>query len=155
MSAEQHPNTEQSPKAEPQRSADAAPLSDRELEALNQVFDLARDGRVEELAALLEQGIPVNLTNANGNTLLILAAYREQPEVVRLLLERGADVDRLNDRGQTALVCAVFRNHEPIARMLLEAGADASLGHQTPEAVAAFFALPEMTRLLAEHRGRA
>ncbi|MEU6856041.1 ankyrin repeat domain-containing protein [Rothia kristinae] len=148
-------SAEQNPHAEPQTPDGAAPLSDRELEALNQVFDLARDGRVEELAALLEQGIPVNLTNANGDTLLILAAYREQPGVVRLLLERGADVDRLNDRGQTALVCAVFRNHEPIARMLLEAGADASLGHQTPEAVAAFFALPEMTRLLAEHRGRA
>ncbi|OIJ35119.1 hypothetical protein BK826_09080 [Rothia kristinae] len=130
-------------------------MSDRELEALNQVFDLAREGRAEELAAALDQGIPVNLTNANGDTLLILAAYREQPAVVRLLLERGADPDRINDRGQTALVSAVFRNHEPIARMLLEAGADASLGHQTPEAVAAFFALPEMTRLLAEHRGRA
>lgn len=155
MSAEQHPNTEQSPKAEPQRSADAAPLSDRELEALNQVFDLARDGRVEELAALLEQGIPVNLTNANGDTLLILAAYREQPEVVRLLLERGADPDRINDRGQTALVSAVFRNHPEIVRMLLDAGADASLGEQTPEAVAAFFGLPEMARLLAEHRGDA
>lgn len=136
-------------------SADQTPLSEEELELLHGIFDLAREGRAEELAAALDQGIPVNLTNANGDTLLILAAYREQPEVVRLLLERGADVDRLNDRGQTALVCAVFRNHEPIARMLLEAGADASLGHQTPEAVAAFFALPEMTRLLAEHRGRA
>ena len=76
-------------------------------------------------------------------------------EIGGLLLERGADADRLNDRGQTALVCAVFRNHEPIARMLLEAGADASLGHQTPEAVAAFFGLPGMTRLLAEHQPRA
>lgn len=139
-----------------EQGAESAPeLSEQELAAVEQIFDLARQGRAEQLAPLLAAGVPANLTNANGDTLLILAAYREQPDVVRLLLEHGADTDRLNDRGQTALVSAVFRNHEPIVRMLLEAGADASLGHQTPEAVAAFFALPEMTRLLAEHRGRA
>jgi ankyrin repeat protein len=136
----------------PENAPDAAPeLDDREIEALNAVFDLAREGRAEELEALLDQGLPVNLTNAKGDTLLILAAYREQPDVVHALLQRGADLDRLNDRGQTALVSAVFRNNALITRMLIDAGADASLGSQTPAAVAAFFGLEDMSELLAEH----
>ena len=136
----------------PENAPDAAPeLDDREIEALNAVFDLAREGRAEELEALLDQGLPVNLTNAKGDTLLILAAYREQPDVVHALLQRGAALDRLNDRGQTALVSAVFRNNALITRMLIDAGADASLGSQTPAAVAAFFGLEDMSELLAEH----
>ena len=140
------------PASAPQES-ERPELTQEEVDFLHSVFDLAREGQAEHLAALLDQGLPVNLTDAKGDTLLILAAYREQPEVVRLLIERGAELDRMNDRGQTALVSAVFRNHEPIARMLLEAGADTGLGSQTPQAVAEFFDLPEMKRLLAEHRG--
>ncbi|MCP3425273.1 ankyrin repeat domain-containing protein [Rothia sp. AR01] len=131
---------------------DEAPeLDDREIEALNAVFDLAREGHTADLEALLDQGLPVNLTNSKGDTLLILAAYRQQPDVVRALLRRGADTDRLNDRGQTALASAVFRDNAPIARLLIEAGADPSLGAQTPAAIAAFFGLEEMAALLAEH----
>lgn len=127
--------------------------TEAELEALRAVFDLARDGDAAQLEQLLDRGVPANLTNAQGDTLLILAAYRQQPDVVRLLLDRGADPDRLNDRGQTALVSAVFRNDPRIARWLLEAGADPSLGTQTPAATAAFFGLPEMTRLLEDWSG--
>ena len=136
-------------------SVDSSPveeLTERELAFLHSVFDLARDGETQKLNALLDQGLPVNLTDAKGDTLLILGAYREQLEIVQLLIQRGADLDRMNDRGQTALVSAVFRNHEPIVRCLLEAGADASLGSQTPQAVAEFFDLPQMARLLSEHR---
>lgn len=121
-----------------------------ELDFLNRVFDLAREGEAEQLATLLDQGVPVNLTDAKGDTLLILAAYREQPEIVSLLLERGADVDRVNDRGQTALVSAVFRNRQDIAASLLDAGADASLGSQTPAAVAEFFGIDEMKDFLSQ-----
>lgn len=133
---------------EPQQNSPE--LTQDELDFLNRVFDLAREGETEQLATLLDQGVPVNLTDAKGDTLLILAAYREQPKIVSLLLERGADVDRVNDRGQTALVSAVFRNRQDIAASLLDAGADASLGSQTPAAVAKFFGIDEMKDFLSQ-----
>jgi ankyrin repeat protein len=54
------------------------------------VFDLAREGDTEQLAAYLEAGVPANLTNDKGDTLLILAAYRGHTETVAALLERGS-----------------------------------------------------------------
>lgn len=124
-------------------------LTEQEIEFLNSVFDLARENKPVALKSLFDQGVPVDLTNAKGDTLLILAAYHEHAEMVQLLINEGADLDRLNERGQTALVCAVFRNNLPIARMLLDAGADETLGSQTPAQVAEFFNLEEMKKLFS------
>ncbi|WP_237201989.1 ankyrin repeat domain-containing protein [Rothia nasimurium] len=122
-------------------------LSEQEIEFLNSVFDLARDNKPVALKSLFDQGVPVDLTNGKGDTLLILAAYHEHIDLVQLLINEGADLDRLNERGQTALVCAAFRNNLPIARLLLDAGADETLGVQTPAEVAEFFNLDEMKQL--------
>lgn len=123
-------------------------LSPQEIEFLNAIFDVARAGQVAKMTSLLDQGIPVDFTNSNGDTLLILAAYHQHPELVKLLIERQAELNRLNDRGQTALVCAVFRNNATIAQMLLDAGADTRAGNQTPGQVAEFFQLDDMIKLL-------
>ena len=132
----------------PQPSQDTH-LTSQDLDFLNSIFDIVRDNKPLALTSLLNQGIPVNLTNSNGDTLLILAAYHEHEDIVRILIDAGADLNRLNDRGQTALVCAVFRDNEPIAQALLKAGADPHLGTQTPAQVAQFFDLPNMQKLLA------
>lgn len=132
--------------------ADQVPeLTDEQLEFLNSMFDLARAGKTEELLGLIDQGIPVNLTNSKGDSLLILAAYNDHADLVAGLLERGADVDRLNDRGQTAVSCAVFRQNEEITTSLLDAGADVHLGAQNPYAVAEMFGLEKMRQLLDQH----
>ncbi|MFC3502347.1 ankyrin repeat domain-containing protein [Micromonospora krabiensis] len=114
----------------------------------HRMFDLARAGATEELAAQVDAGLPVNLTNDRGDTLLILAAYHARPDTVAALLDRGADHTRTNDRGQNALAAAVFRSSADAVRALLDAGADPDLG--TPSAVdtARFFDLPEMLALL-------
>ncbi|MET8834974.1 ankyrin repeat domain-containing protein [Micromonospora sp. NPDC004540] len=114
----------------------------------HRMFDLARAGTTDELAANVDAGLPVNLTNGKGDTLLILAAYHAHPETVAALLARGADPARTNDRGQTALAAAVFRRNAEAVRALLGAGADP--GHGNPLAVetARFFDLPEMLALL-------
>ena len=124
-------------------------LTDDELAFLRGVLDLAREGRAEELAPLIERGVPVNLTGGTGDSLLILAAYHDHPETVRMLLEKGADPDRVNDRGQTALGAAVFRRSEPSVRLLLDHGADVHAGGRSAAEIAAFFELDEMARLLA------
>ena len=50
----------------------------------NWLFDLARDGDAARLAAYVDAGAPVDLTDAEGNTLLMLAAYHDQADAVRL-----------------------------------------------------------------------
>ncbi len=127
---------------------DTPELTPEELAFLQGTFDLARQGRTDQLAEYVDAGVPVNLTNASGDTLLVLAAYHAHPGTVRMLLARGADHHRVNDRGQTALGSAVFRRDEASVRALLVAGADPDAGGRTAREVAAFFELEDMARLL-------
>ncbi|MFI2275028.1 MULTISPECIES: ankyrin repeat domain-containing protein [Catenuloplanes] len=112
------------------------------------MFDLARTGATEELAANVDAGVPANLTNGKGDTLLILAAYHNHPETVAALLARGADHARVNDRGQTALAAAVFRQNATTVTILLDAGARPEAGSPSALATADFFTLAEMRALL-------
>ena len=127
------------------------PAGDLDAEALafaHRMFDLARDGRTDELAANVEAGLPANLTNDKGDTLLILAAYHGHADTVAALMARGADPGRVNDRGQTALSAATFRSCAAAVVALLDAGADPAQGGQSALATATFFELPEMLELL-------
>jgi ankyrin repeat protein len=124
------------------------PIDPGVIELAQRVFGLARSGETEELAAYLDAGVPANLTNEKGDTLLILAAYHGHPETVAALLERGADHGRVNDRGQTPLAAAVFTQSADTVRALVEAGADPDAGQPSARATAQFFELPEMAALL-------
>ena len=132
--------------------ADAQPAGPaytaEQIAFLNAVFDAARAGDTAKVADLVDRGVPVDLTDATGDTLLILAAHHDHGDLVRALLDRGADTTRTNDRDQTALVAAVFRGAGPIVEHLLAAGADPELGSPNAHAVADHFALSEMTELL-------
>ncbi|MFI6684327.1 ankyrin repeat domain-containing protein [Streptomyces sp. NPDC050485] len=103
------------------------------VELASKIFDLARQGDAETLAAYLDAGVPANLTNDRGDSLVMLAAYHGHAEAVGALLARGADADRANDRGQTPLAGAVFKGEDAVIKALLDGGADPSAG--TPSAV--------------------
>ena len=124
------------------------PIDPGVVELAGRVFDLARGGHTDELAAYVDAGVPANLTNEKGDTLLILAAYHGHPDTVAALLDRGADHARANDRGQTALAAAVFRQSAETVSRLLAAGADPDAGGPSARATAAFFDLPAMVELL-------
>jgi ankyrin repeat protein len=128
------------------------PLTDEELQFLLSAVEMARTGETDQLAALLDAGLPVNLTNAAGDSLLILAAYHGHSRIVSMLLERGADSARINDRGQSALAAAAFRRSEQNVRALLEAGADPDLGNPSARQITAFFELDDMRELLPPTR---
>ncbi|MFJ9639440.1 ankyrin repeat domain-containing protein [Streptomyces sp. NPDC101178] len=102
------------------------------VELATKVFDLARTGETEALAAYVDAGVPANLTNDRGDSLLMLAAYHGHAEAVTALVARGADPDRANDRGQTPLAGAVFKGEDAVIDALLGAGADPAAG--TPSA---------------------
>ncbi|MFJ8084706.1 ankyrin repeat protein [Streptomyces sp. SAI-170] len=103
------------------------------VELATKIFDLARQGQTDALAEYVDAGVPANLTNDRGDSLVMLAAYHGHADTVRALLARGAEADRINDRGQTPLAGAVFKGEEAVIRALLEGGADPSAG--TPSAV--------------------
>ncbi|GGX87814.1 ankyrin repeat domain-containing protein [Streptomyces fructofermentans] len=121
------------------------------VELATKIFDLARKGRTEELVAYVEAGVPANLTNDRGDSLLMLAAYHGHADAVRALLERGAEADRINDRGQTPLAGAVFKGEDAVIRALLDAGADPAAG--TPSAVdtARMFEKADLLELFGVH----
>ncbi|WP_329575519.1 ankyrin repeat domain-containing protein [Streptomyces sp. NBC_01361] len=103
------------------------------VELATKIFDLARRGESEQLAAYVDAGVSPDLTNDRGDSLVMLAAYHGHAEAVRALLTRGADADRANDRGQTPLAGAVFKGADDVIRALLDGGADPAAG--TPSAV--------------------
>ncbi|PRH78051.1 hypothetical protein C6N75_16965 [Streptomyces solincola] len=119
------------------------------VELATKVFDMARGGDAEALAAYVDAGVPVNLTNEQGHTLVMLAAYHGHAPAVRVLVERGADLDRANDRGQTPLAGAVFKGEDEVVRALLAGGADPEAG--TPSAVdtARMFGKADLLELFA------
>jgi uncharacterized protein len=103
------------------------------VELATKIFDLARQGQTEALVAYIDAGVPANLTNDRGDSLVMLAAYHGHAAAVRELLARGAEADRVNDRGQTPLAGAVFKGETDVVKVLVEAGADPAAG--TPSAV--------------------
>lgn len=129
-------------------------LTDEQVEFLNSLFDYAREGKVLALSSAIDQGIPVDLRNHNGDTFLILAAYREQFSVVEALLQRGADVNALNNRGQSALTSAIFMQNTQISKALLDAGADPDLGPQSARATISAMGLEAMGEFLNEYENQ-
>ncbi|MFC7263098.1 ankyrin repeat domain-containing protein [Streptomyces lutosisoli] len=121
------------------------------VELATKIFDLARRGETEALVAYVDAGVPANLTNDRGDSLVMLAAYHGHADAVRALLERGAEADRINDRGQTPLAGAVFKGEGDVIRVLLDAGADPAAG--TPSAVdtARMFGKTELLELFGAH----
>ena len=119
--------------------------------------ELARQGKAAELSALLKQGLDVNLRDAKGNTLLMLAGYHGRAEVVKLLLKSGATVDLRNDKGQTPLGGVAFKGYVEIATLLLDAGADpvADQGGSTPADFATLAGKTEILALLQARRENA
>lgn len=123
------------------------------VELATKIFDLARQGRTEELVAYVDAGVPADLTNDRGDSLVMLAAYHGHAAAVRALLTRGADADRVNDRGQTPLAGAAFKGEIDVTKALLEAGADPAAG--TPSAVdtARMFARTDLLELFGAGDG--
>lgn len=114
------------------------------VELAHQLFDDARAGHDERLGAYVDAGAPVDLTDASGNTLLMLAAYHGHPAAVAALAERGADVNRLNDRGQSPLAGAIFKGEDEVVRVLREHGADLDAGTPSARATAEMFGRPDL-----------
>jgi ankyrin repeat protein len=87
-----------------------ATMTDDETAAFaEQVFERARQGDADMLGRLLASGLPPNLRNHKGDTLLMLASYHGHHDAVRVLLAQGADPLIANDNGQLPIAGAAFK----------------------------------------------
>lgn len=123
-------------------------------EVIDGTFALAREGRTIELREMILAGVPVDTRNARSDTMLIVAAYAQQHDVVAELIRLGASLNVENTMGQTAVSCAVFRNDEPLLRTILDAGADPNVGFHSAAQIAEQFRLDRMSAVLAEYAAR-
>jgi uncharacterized protein len=128
------------------REQEPAPDSEM-LKFAAKVFNLARQGDTDALATYVDAGVPANLCNDKGDTLVMLAAYHGHPQTVSALLARGADPDRPNDRGQTPLAGAVFKGERAVIEALLAGGADPGAGIPSACETARMFGLDDLVAL--------
>jgi uncharacterized protein len=128
-------------------------LDDATLAFAHRMFDLARAGGTE-LLDQVDAGLPADLTDARGNTLLLLAVYHGHRDLAVGLLARGAEPERVNDRGQTPLAAAAFRGLLDVVEALLAAGADPLGGTPSALETARFFDQREAAALLEDHLAR-
>jgi hypothetical protein len=130
-------------------STSVSSLPPEALDLAGKLFDFARTGSTADLAPYVSAGIPPNMTNARGDTLLMLAAYHGQTETVSMLLSKGADPNTLNDRGQSPLAGAIFKGHDAVVKVLLEEGkADVTAGQPNAVDCAKMFKRDEALKLM-------
>ncbi|WP_338069493.1 ankyrin repeat domain-containing protein [Specibacter cremeus] len=102
-------------------------------------MDLAREGKTAQLAEFIDHGLAVDVVDADGNTLLMLAAYHGRTETVGMLLGHGANPDIQNVRKQTPIAGALFKGEDDVVAKLCAAGADLDAGTPTAREAAAMF----------------
>ncbi len=101
--------------------------------------DLARQGETAELRGFLDHGVPVDVQDTDGNSLLMLAAYHGHAETVAMLLEAGADPDLRNGRDQAPITGGMFKGERDVVLLLRRAGADLDAGTPTARQAAELF----------------
>ncbi len=115
------------------------------------VFQLARLGHAPQLEELLAAGLPANLINDKGDTLLMLAAYHGHLDTVRALMAHGADATLANDRGQVPIAAAAFKGYGAVVEAMIDGGASVDgcgPDGKTALMMAAMFDRTEMLDLL-------
>ncbi|CZT21905.1 related to ankyrin [Ramularia collo-cygni] len=143
------PQPQSPPPTESQFSStpSASTLPPEALALATKLFNLARTGSTPELDAYTTAGIPLNLTNHAGDTLIMLAAYHGHASTCQMLVSKGVDVNVLNDRGQSPIAGAVFKGYDDVVKVLVDGGADLSVGQPNAVEAAIMFKREECLRL--------
>ncbi|KAJ7630246.1 ankyrin [Roridomyces roridus] len=127
---------------------DLSTLPPETIDFAHRMFDAARDGNSELLLAAVDAGLPVNILNEKGNSLLMLASYAGHLDLTKKLLDKGGDPNLLNGLGQSMIAGAVFKAHDDVVRTLAEKGADPRLGKPTAIETAHMFGRTQLMQVL-------
>ena len=106
----------------PPVSPDAAPITVHPaLPALDEIEKLhaaAAAGDTAAIEALLAQGIPVDIPDADGQTALMKAIKADRLEAVRLLRRHGASISVKTKAGRSALDLAADKDDDALYEAL-------------------------------------
>ena len=91
---------------------------------IDNLFDsiTSTNARFEKL--LSNRGSDINALNREGNSLLYVAAEKNQLDKINFLLDNGANVNIKNERGSTPLNVACDKNALDAVQLLIDRGAD-------------------------------
>jgi ankyrin repeat protein len=89
-----------------------------------ELWRVAENGDVDELATLLPHVADIDAGNEHGTTALMRAAQHGHVRMVRALLQHGADANLKRHDKFTALALAAFFGHTEVVRVLIAHGAD-------------------------------
>ncbi len=95
----------------------------RYIELQQMALDFAREGDSDTLQSMIKSGLPIELKDSRGNTLLMLSAYNGNYETAKMLVEMGADVNSVNDHGHSIIAGVAFKGYLDICKLLVENGA--------------------------------
>ncbi|XP_075263833.1 uncharacterized protein LOC142355590 isoform X3 [Convolutriloba macropyga] len=115
----------------PHRSRSKKP----QIDPVTKYLRAARNGRQEEMVALLQQfahhGVHVEVCNSSGLNALHLAAKEGHLHIAQLLIDAGIDIHAMTKKGNTALHIAALSGHLPLVQLLVSRGAN--VNSVTPE----------------------
>lgn len=129
-------------------------------QAIDDIFSFARHNRVEEVSLvkhgresecaaialshlprtfvlfqverLLDRGVPVNVRDSSGNTILIIASQNGHKRVAKCALRRGADINAKNYKGNTPLhFCFTYGYGDTLGQYMISKGADPAIRNNT------------------------
>jgi ankyrin repeat protein len=83
-----------------------------------------RTGCKETIKALIDGGANVNSRNNLGETPLLSALVRDDPEIVKLLIDKGADIRAETNYNQTVTVAAIQMGKLEALKLFLAKGVD-------------------------------
>lgn len=92
------------------------------------LFEAINCNDVQRVRESIDQGEDVNGIDRNGHSLLSLACFYGNAEIVKVLIDAGADVNDINTDWTTPLLLATQEGHVEIVEMLLDACASTTAG---------------------------
>ena len=119
-------------------------------QALKELLEAAGAGDLSRVSFYLDRGMDPNTSDADGNTILMMAARQGYTELASLLLSRKASLSRQSRSGDTALMMASLGGHLPVVKVLVQAGAPLGGAQWQPIHYAAFGGSAETLRFLLE-----
>jgi len=119
-------------------------------QSLQDSWRAALEGDLPTVQSLIERGNSPDTSDAEGSTLLMLAARGGHAPVVSYLISRKATVNARNKFGDTALMAAALTGQIEAAKVLIANGAEINGSGWTPLHYAAFQGRAAMVKFLLE-----